>query len=168
MPDQTDIAKTVATWLEQFERALTQPDAKLLASLFADETYWRDVLALSWRIVTVDGADAVLQALRENAAQSQPHNFKIATDRTPPRRVRRAGAEVIEAIFRFETTEGRGSGVLRLDPKSGRAWTLLTALDEIKDHEEKPGRFRNAGKAYSRDFRGPNWLDVRQANAAYR
>ncbi len=82
--------------------------------------------------------------------------------------MRRAGAEIIEAIFRFETTEGRGSGVLRLDPHSGKAWTLLTALDEIKDHEEKPGRFRNAGKAYSRDFRGPNWLDVRQTTAAYR
>ena len=162
----------VETWLTQFERALTQPDVKLLASLFADETYWRDVLALSWRIVTIDGADAVLRALRENAAQSRPHNFRIATDRTPPRRVRRAGAEIIEAIFRFETAKGRGSGVLRLDPQSGKtlykAWTLLTALDEIKGHEEKPGRFRHEGKAYSRDFRGPNWLDVRQATTAYR
>src|SRR5580698_1430539 len=128
MLDQTDIAETVATWLEQFERALTQPDAKLLADLFSEETYWRDVLALSWRIVTIDGADAVLRAVGENAAQSRPHNFRIAADRTPPRRVRRAGAEIIEAIFRFETAKGCGSGVLRLDPQSGKAWTLLTAL----------------------------------------
>src|ERR1700749_3950767 len=130
MPDGMNLAppaevSQVENWLAQFERALTQPDAKLLASLFADETYWRDVLALSWRIVTVDGADAVLRAVRENAAQSRPHDFKIATDRTPPRRVRRAGAEVIEAIFRFKTSSGNGSGVLRLDPKSGKAWTLL-------------------------------------------
>ncbi len=79
----------------------------------------------------------------------------------------RAGAEIIEAIFKFETAKGRGSGVVRLDPQSGKAWTLLTALDEIKGHEEKPGRFRHDGKAYSRDFRGPNWLDVRQATASY-
>ena len=28
----------------------------------------------------------------------------------------RAGTKAIEAIFRFETAEGRGSGVLRLTP----------------------------------------------------
>ena len=168
MPDQTDIAQTVETWLTQFERALSQPDAKLLASLFADETYWRDVLALSWRIVTVSGAAAVLHAIKTNAAHSRPHDFRIAAGRTPPHHVRRAGAEIIEAMFQFETADGRGSGVVRLNPQSGKAWTLLTALDEIKGHEEKPGRFRHEGKAYSRDFRGPNWLDVRHATAAYR
>jgi thioredoxin reductase len=172
MPDRTDIAKTVETWLAQFERALTESDMASLSQLFVRDSYWRDVLAFDWRIRTITGADHILHELQENAAQSRPTAFKIAGDRTPPRRVKRAGAETIEAIFRFETANGRGSGVVRLDPQSGKAlnkaWTLLTALDEIKGHEEKPGRFRNDGKAYSRDFRGPNWLDVRHANAAYR
>ena len=56
------------------------------------------------------------------------------------------------------------------DRKEGntlKAWTLLTALDVIKGHEERLGRSRPQGKAYSRDFRGPNWLDVRNAAAAY-
>ena len=53
----------------------------------------------------------------------------------------------IEAIFAFETAEGRGSGVVRLKPEdesdsTPRAWTLLTALDEIKGHEEQLGRSR--------------------------
>ena len=47
----------------------------------------------------------------------------------------RAGTHAIEAIFRFETAEGRGNGVLRLTPDANdsntpKAWTLLTALDE--------------------------------------
>ncbi len=168
MQDAADIAKTVGTWLAQFERALTQTDAALLSRLFVRDSYWRDVLALDWRIRTITGADDILHELQEGAARSRPAAFEIARNRTPPRRVMRAGTETIEAIFRFETANGRGSGVVRLDPQSGnKAWTLLTALDEIKGHEEKPGRFRNEGKAYSRDFRGPNWLDVRQATAAY-
>ena len=40
-------------------------------------------------------------------------------------------------------------------------------LDEIKGHEERFGRSRPQGKVYSRDFRGPNWLDVRKAAAEY-
>jgi hypothetical protein len=78
----------------------------------------------------------------------------------------------IEAIFTFEATEGRGSGVLRLTPDAShgnapKAWTLLTALDEIKGHEEHLGKSRPEGKAYSPDFRGPNWFDLRKAAAEY-
>ena len=48
-----------------------------------------------------------------------------------------------------------------------KAWTLLTALDELKDHEEQIGPARPRGTSYSRDFRGPNWLDQRKAAVAY-
>jgi cation diffusion facilitator CzcD-associated flavoprotein CzcO len=60
--------------------------------------------------------------------------------------------------------------VLRLTPDDAGAfkgWTLLTVLDEIKGHEERLGRSRPQGKAYSRDFRGPNWLDLRKAATEY-
>src|SRR5262249_28444623 len=67
---------------------------------------------------------------------------------------------------------GRGTGVLRLTPDANdrnafKAWTLLTSLEELKGHEERLGRSRPRGKVYSRDFRGPNWLDLRKAAAEY-
>jgi putative flavoprotein involved in K+ transport len=101
-----------------------------------------------------------------------PHGFAIDPDRAPPRRVIRAGTNAIEAIFRFETKEGRGSGIFRLLPDADdnnrlKAWTLLTALDELKGFEEQLGNARPRGNAYSRDFRGPNWLDLRKASADY-
>jgi cation diffusion facilitator CzcD-associated flavoprotein CzcO len=167
MADGADVAGLVETWLARFEDALLRADEAALAALFAADSHWRDVLALTWQIGTVDGRDAILRALPPSALQARPHGFKLAANRTPPRRVTRAGTETIEAIFRFETAAGRGSGVVRLHPQSGQAWTLLTALDEIKGHEERPGRFRRDGKAYSRDFRGPNWLDMRRDAAAY-
>ena len=72
----------------------------------------------------------------------------------------------------MKRADGRGSGVVRLRPEDDndntlKAWTLLTALDEIKGHEEQLGRSRPQGKAYSRDFRGPNWFDIRRAAAEY-
>ena len=165
-----NIVAATANWLAQFERALAERDDTVLKTLFHDDSHWRDVLALTWRITTIKGNDSILRELREHD-QDRPAGFRIAANRTPPRHVSRAGIGSIEAIFTFETATGRGSGVLRLTPDAGsntpRAWTLLTALDEIKGHEERLGRARPAGKAYSRDFRGPNWLDLRNAAAEY-
>jgi len=56
--------------------------------------------------------------------------------------------------------------VLRL-LEDGKAWTLLTSLDELKGFEESIGSRRPHGEAYSRDFRGPNWLDKRKAAAGF-
>jgi cation diffusion facilitator CzcD-associated flavoprotein CzcO len=162
------VATTAESWLAQFERALAAPSLARLNALFHADSHWRDVLALTWHIKTVSGADAILGELAAHAAR--PSGFRLDPHRTAPRNVTRAGTDAIEAIFRFETAQGRGSGVLRLTPDAEgafKAWTLLTALDEIKGHEERLGTARPQGKAYSRDFRGPNWLDLRKAAAEY-
>jgi thioredoxin reductase len=168
---RTDTIATIAeSWLAQFEGALAAPGQIGLKKLFHADSYWRDVLALTWHIKTVNGSAAILRELATHAGRARPTGFKIDPHRTAPRNARRAGTDVIEAIFRFETAQGRGSGVLRLTPDGGntfKAWTLLTALDEIKGHEERLGRARPQAKAYSRDFRGPNWLDLRKAAAEY-
>jgi len=168
---ETDLTIT-ERWLAQFERALSEGDNALLKTLFHADSHWRDVLPLTWRIMSVNGRDAILKELRMHSQRARPHGFKIPPHRTAPRHVMRAGTDAIEAIFSFETAQGRGSGVVRLRPEADhdntpKAWTLLTALDEIKGHEEQLGRSRPQGKAYSRDFRGPNWSDVRQAAAEY-
>ncbi len=172
MSSAETITTTAESWLAQFERALAAPDDVLLKALFHPDSHWRDVLALTWRIKTVDGWGAILKELRAGAGQARPARFRIAPNRTAPRPVTRAGTNAIEAIFTFETRDGRGSGILRLIPDTAdrntpKAWTLLTTLDELKGFEEQLGRSRPEGKAYARDFRGPNWLDVRTAAAGY-
>ncbi len=170
---RTDTIATIAeSWLAQFERALAAPDDALLKTLFHPDSHWRDVLALTWHIKTVNGSDAILRELRAHAGRARPTGFRIDPHRTAPRNVTRAGTNAIEAIFRFETAEGRGSGVLRLTPDADdgntlKAWTLLTALDEMKGSRNSSDDRGPQGKAYSRDFRGPNWLDLRNAAAEY-
>jgi hypothetical protein len=163
-------AMAVQMWLAQFQQALAAGDQVSLSPLFQADSYWRDVLALTWRITTINGADAIAGELRARAGAARPGEFAIDEDRTAPRWVARAGTDAIEAIFKFATKDGRGSGLLRLTPDTCdggklKGWTLLTTLEAIKGHEEK--RSPPGGKAYSRDFHGPNWLDMRKASAAY-
>jgi len=158
-------------WLATFEKALRAGDEEGLRNLFHADCYWRDVLALTWRIRTESGRDAVVGALMAHTEQAPPSGFETDPHRTAPRRVTRAGSEAVEAIFRFETAQGRGSGVLRITPVAAdgepKAWTLLTALNELKGFEEQLGGSRPRGESYSRDFHGPNWLDMRKSAAAY-
>ena len=173
MLDKTDnVALSCQDWLGRFEAALGGSEPSALKALFHDDSFWRDVLPLSWNLQTRNGAEAILNELRLLARRAAPENFRIDPDRAAPRRVTRAGTVAIEAFFKFDTAVGRCNGVLRLIPDSDdgnrlKAWTLLTALDELKGFEEKLGRTRPRGQAYSRDFRGPNWLDQRKASSSY-
>lgn len=173
MLDRTkDISVSAQGWLDAFERLLHKPDPATLDRLFLTDSFWRDVLALSWNLQTIAGRETITQALVALAPKASPTNFKIAQNRAPPRWVTRAGTNTIEAIFNFETATGRGSGIVRLIPDSAdgdrlKAWTLLTALDELRGFEEQLGTLRPRGQAYSRDFRGPNWLDLRNASRDY-
>ena len=166
------LSRAVTRWLAAFEKALAASDHASLEALFRPDAHWRDLLTFTWQVKTVSGASNVLDALKLHGAGAGAAGFEIDRQRTPPRRVTRAGTEVIEAIFRFETPSARAHGVLRLVPEGARgegykAWTLLTALDEIKGFEESVGSRRPHGESYSRDFHGPNWLDRRTAAAAY-
>ena len=48
-----------------------------------------------------------------------------------------------------------------------RAWTLVTALNDLSDFQESIGEKRPKGESYSKDFKGPNWLDQRNTAIAY-
>ncbi len=173
MLDKTsDIAVAAESWLAAFENALAASDDAALKKLFHPDSYWRDALALSWTLQTINGRDAILKTLTAQAASAAPAGFAVDPDRAPPRKVMRAGTDCIEAIFKFETGTGRGDGIIRLIPDTDdgnrlKAWTLLTALEELKGFEEQIGVARPRGNAYSRDFRGPNWLDLRKASNDY-
>jgi len=147
---ETQSLATLANhWLATFEKALAGGDDALLKTLFHPDSHWRDVLALTWHIRTVNGVEVILRELKAQAGRAHPTGFRTVPHRTAPRHVTRAGTEAIEAIFRFETAEGRGSGVVRLIPDAAdghmKAWTLLTALDEIKGFEEQVSRSRAKG-----------------------
>ena len=100
----------VGNWLVQLDTALQSGNRASVASLFAADGHWRDLLAFTWSITPSQGARAIAALMVTKQAATKAHAFSVAEGRTPPRRVQRAGIDVIEGIFEFETEGGRGYG----------------------------------------------------------
>jgi len=150
-------ATEVQQWLARFDEALSAGDSAAAAALFADDSYWRDLVAFTWNIKTVEKPAGVRDMLEHTLAHTQPGNWRTAE---PP-----AAAEgVTEAWLEFETAVGRGHGHLRL--KDGRAWTLLTALHELKGHEQSLGPGRPKGVEHGANPDRETWLEQREREAA--
>ncbi len=159
-------------WLAAFESALASRDAVRIGALFHEDCHWRDILAFTWHLSSAAGRDAV--AARFAAAQTRTgaHGFHLPPGRRPPRHVRRLGIDSVEAIFEYKTADGRGAGIIRLSPDQGddgamKAWLISTTLESLDGHEEKIGDNRPTGAAYSRNFGGDNWADMRRKANAY-
>ena len=159
-------------WLLLFEQAVSSASADTLRDLFHEDSHSRDLLAVTWQVKTVSGLRNILALIQSLTPETRPYDFQITQDHAAPRSVTRAGVEVIEAIFCFETRVGRSLGVIRLAPVTEntdqfKAWSLLTKLEEIRGCEEQLDHNRPSGEAYSRDFKGPNWRDLREIDAHY-
>ena len=155
VPESTATQET-ERWLRAFETALGDRDAAAAAELFATDCYWRDLVAFTWNLKTVEGREGVADLVEHTAGQTRAHGFHV----TEPA----AEAEgVTEAWIAFETEVGRGSGHLRL--KEGRAWTLLTTLDELKGHEEPRGPARPRGVEHGAEPDRESWLERRRREA---
>lgn len=172
MKNALDI-QSAESWLATFNQAIEDGSAPELEQLFETQAYWRNVLALGWDIQTVVGGQAISSAIAAAIQHSGLHNVRLDVEATPPRTVTRAGSQALEVFLLFDTHIGRGRGVVRLTDNNEnpqpepRAWTLLTALHEIKGMEESIGANRPTGPVHTRDFHGPNWLDRRQQTIAF-
>jgi putative flavoprotein involved in K+ transport len=160
-------------WLSAFESALGRHDAAAAAACLLPDGHWRDILSATWRIGTASGRAAIEARLRETGTGFGAQAFRVAASRTPPRWVHRAGRDVIELMFDFETAAGAGAGVARLVPDEGgpggvRAWILLTSLQSLRGHQEASNACGSQGKDhYLRDFGAENWEDKRQRARRY-
>lgn len=149
-------------WFAAFERALVTRDIADAAALFATTSYWRDLVAFSWNITTVENRDGVTRLLESTLDQASPSGF--ATSEPPTE-----ADGVVTAWFTFETAVGRGRGLLRLradEDGVDRAWTFLTTLYELKGHEEPLRERRPAGAEHGANKERVTWLEKRQAEDA--
>ncbi len=132
----------VEAWLADFEAALAVRDIDRATQKFATDSFWRDLVAFTWNIKTVEGRDGIADMLTSQLAHTDPSNFRTREDVTED-------AGVVSAFIEFDTAVGRGVGHLRL--KGDEAWTLLTALQELKGHEQREGPSRVLGAVHGCD-----------------
>jgi len=161
---------TIASeWLRQFGEALEQRETDRAADLFMAEGWWRDLLAFTWDLRTFHGAKTIAAALGRTVAAAEPRGFRLEPGREPTLTGTDA-ARTVEAFYRFETRLARGRGFIRLMPLetgSWKAWTLLTAMEELKGHEEHLGGRRVKGVDHGAQQGRRNWLDRRVDENAF-
>jgi putative flavoprotein involved in K+ transport len=149
---RTEAGRQVDAWLSGFEDALADRDPERAAALFAAESYWRDLVAFTWNITTVEGHAGVTDLLRATLEATDPTGFHATEEPTE-------ADGVTEAWIAFETAVGRGLGHLRL--VDGKAFTLLTTLEELKGHEEPAGHDRPLGTEHGVNPDRVTWLEAR-------
>jgi putative flavoprotein involved in K+ transport len=148
-----------ATWLAQLGlgASLARSDIPAAVALFGGECFWRDHIAFTWNIKTMEGREEIADMLAATLPATRPTAWKVTEEAS-------IVDGVIEAWFSFETAVGRGVGLLRL--KDGLGWTILTTLRELKGHEEARGANRPKG-AEHRAIKGRlTWREMVSAEEA--
>ncbi|GAA4471275.1 NAD(P)/FAD-dependent oxidoreductase [Rhodococcus olei] len=143
----------VDAWLAAFETALAARDVEAAAGLFATDSFWRDLVAFTWNIKTVEGRDGIADMLWSRLGDTDPSGFRTTEEPTE-------ADGVVSAWISFETAAGRGEGHLRLTEEG--AWTLLTTLQELAGHEEGKGMRRPRGAEHGADPGRVTWSERRE------
>ncbi len=151
----------VDAWLADFEAALAVRDIERAVGMFAVDSFWRDLVSFTWNLKTLEGRDQIADMLGERLIGTDPSGFRT---REEPVQDGSGDDAVTSAFIEFETGAGRGVGHLRL--KGDQAWTLLTALQEIKGHEERKGPSRVLGAVHGDDPDPRSWAEKRAAEDA--
>ena len=157
MLDTAPTARMTA-FLGKFEAALAAGDIDAAAAMFAAESYWRDLVAFTWNIKTMEGRDQVRDMLSHCLNQVKPRDWRVAEGEI----VTEADG-VLESWISFETEVARGYGLIRL--KDGLIWTLLTTMAELKGHEEKAGFTRPLGARHGVNPGAKTWKELRDEEA---
>lgn len=149
----------IDTALAKLGKALERGDIDTAVNLFQADCYWRDLVAFTWNLKTMEGQDQIRDMLTTQLAAIKP--ARLRQDENEPAI---AGDGVTEGWFEFETEVARGHGHIRL--KNGLIWTLLTTMTELKGHEEPKGLRRPLGAEHGHDPNRRTWKEKREAEAA--
>ena len=143
-----------AAWLSELERALATGDDVLLDQLFSEDAKWRDLLAFTFNIRQFHDRSAITSYLWTVVEDLVPKDFAVDANFPvdPISRVEFAASETYEVNFTFETTAGRGDGLVHLVPDASvpggfRAVLLLTRLIALRDLDAKWPKFGRYNQA---------------------
>ena len=154
---EMDATQQANEWFAKFGEALERRDAPAAAALFESDGYWRDLIAFTWNVKTMEGRGDIAAMLSATLDRVRPSGWRVDGQATK-------SGETVEAWFTFETAVGRGKGLARL--KGGKCWTLLTAMTELKGFEEPRGPRRAKGTEHGAFKNRKNWLDRKTADEA--
>jgi len=152
-------ATKIDTVLSKLGTALEAGDIDAAIHLFQADCHWRDLVAFTWNLKTLEGREEIRDMLQSQLAAIKPSGL-VQDGKEPASE----GGGVTEGWFEFETATARGYGHIRL--KDGLIWTLLTTMSELKGHEEPKGMRRPMGAEHGHDRNRRTWKEKREAEAS--
>lgn len=160
------------SWLDVFSSAIERRDVDELISLFGSDSYWKDLLALTWEFKTFTGPAEIRPALEMTVGKMDLRNIRVAQNRTAPSYIRRSGRNLLEGYFEFDTAVGVGAGFVRLsydasEPSALRIWQLLTSLHHLHGFAEKTDANRPTGENYSKIDSPYSWKQAREKQRSF-
>jgi putative flavoprotein involved in K+ transport len=144
--------KEANNWLAEFFRCVRFREHHLASNLFLEEGCWRDLLAFSWNIITVEGKKDVVDMLKATSNRVSVAEWEIE-------RSSLIGQDGDSYWFTFSTSIANCKGKLTL--KGGKCSVLFTSVDELIGHEEATLTRRKKGYINKAIKGRKTWLDER-------
>ncbi|KAF8345500.1 hypothetical protein F5887DRAFT_1190190 [Amanita rubescens] len=152
VPNDLDAPKVALEWLNALSAAIESNDAKKAASLFVEDCWWRDMLALTWDFRTFRGSPAIEVFLRDRIDATHPRAFQLRQDFLGLQRPYEDLAW-INALFDFETDTGIGFGIFRLVPTANGPEGFPEKIGALRNPDPNHGHWeedRNREKEFEK------------------
>lgn len=164
----TDPESVVATWASSFSDLIKAGQTDV-SKVFLGESYWRDLLCLTWDFHTVQGPQKIRSFVESLESKWRIKSISVDTSsdlhRPTVAPLDFSGKhKCIHSFITIETDVGSGSGFVRLLPDKQGVWkcyTMLTVLQKLAGHEEQHGAQRPQGVDNTPRPGRLNWKDKR-------
>ncbi len=163
--------RMAAAWLAEFGEALQHANYPRAAAMMHPDGYWRDLLTFGWIFKNVHGINAVRAWLSAAIGSHAPYNFHL--DGEPFTGAIGEHNSTLQFFFTFETDIALARGFVRLvedtaTPGRLQAFTVLTAMQELKAFPEPVGQRRPREDMRTASREVENWLDRRNQARQFR
>lgn len=149
----TKVEAIAKDWMANFGGALNNGDVKGLLDLLDQSCCWRDLLAFTWNIKTMEGVAAIDNMLAATLGNTTPSAWQVTS-------ASKIESGAIQAWFKFKTQVGQCQGIFTLN--SGKCQTILTTLQSLDGYEEAIGNTRVKGLTHHAGRNRETWSERRE------
>ncbi|KIK80319.1 hypothetical protein PAXRUDRAFT_158973, partial [Paxillus rubicundulus Ve08.2h10] len=117
-PTNVSAADVATAWFEAFSSAVASSDIAGILDLFLDDGFWKDILALTWDLRTIEGRDGIKNLLENRLVPTGLVNLRLSHEDLRAPEIQRLFPDLVllRLCFEFGTKVGKGTAVCYLVP----------------------------------------------------
>ena len=142
MPSVLNPEKIAKEWFSKFSSSVESSDVDGIVALFLSNGWYKDMLALTYKIRSLEGHEKIKAFLYQNLLNAQISNVVLDSSQHYEAELFDAGPiQGVFGAFSFETPKAVGKGNFRLLPDGDegewKALAVMTMVWDWKGHEEQ-------------------------------